>query len=131
MAAASDFLEDSILDHVLRNTAYTSPTTVYVSLHTGSPGDDDLGANEITTSGSAYARASASFAAASGGSISTNAAINYSAATSNWGTVSHIGIYDQSTGGNLLFHGALTTSKTIETGDTLSIASGSLTVTLA
>lgn len=131
MAAASDYLEVALLDAVLRNTSYTSPTTVYVSLHTGSPGDADDGANEITTSGSAYSRQSATFAAASAGSISTNAAINYSAATSNWGTVSHIGIYDASTGGNLLFHGALTTSKTIETGDTLSIASGSLTVTLA
>ena len=129
MAAASDYLEVALLDAVLRNTSYTSPTTVYVGLHTGSPGDADDGANEL--SGNGYVRKAATFAAASGGSISTNAAVNFDAATGNWGTVSHLSIYDNSTGGNLLFHGALTTSKTIETGDTLSIASGSLTVTLA
>jgi len=48
-----------------------------------------------------------------------------------WGTITHFGIFDALTTGNLLVHGALTTSKTIDTGDVFKIASGSLTVTFA
>ena len=131
MSAASDYLEDALLDHVLGGTTYTQPANIYLSLHTGSPADDNSGANEISTSGTAYARQTLSFAAASGGSASTNATVTFSAATANWGTISHIGIYDASTAGNLLFHGAVTTSKTIETGDTFQVSSGNLTITLA
>lgn len=128
MSAASDYLEDKLLDHSLATTAYTAPAGVYVGLHTGSPGDDNSGANEVT--GGSYARKAASFAASSGGSASTSATITFDAATANWGTISHIGIYDASSGGNLLFHGAVTTSKTIESGDTFQISSGNLTISL-
>lgn len=128
MAAASDYLELKLLDHSLGTTAFTAPTTVYVGLHTGSPGDADDGANEI--SGNGYARQSASFASASGGSASTDATITFPAATGNWGTISHISIYDASTAGNLLYHGAVTTSKVIESGDTFQISSGNLTISL-
>lgn len=130
MSAASDYLENKVLDHALATTAYTAPAAVYVGLHTGSPGDDNSGANEVSTSGTAYIRKAASFGAASGGSASTDATITFDAATSNWGTISHIGIYDAESGGNLLFHGAVTTSKTIETGDTFQISSGNLTISL-
>ena len=130
MAAASDYLELKLLDHSLGTTAFTAPTTVYVGLHTGSPGDDDSGANEVSTSGTGYVRQSASFASASGGSASTDATITFPAATANWGTISHISIYDASSAGNLLYHGAVTTSKTIESGDTFQISSGNLTISL-
>lgn len=130
MAAASDYLENKLLDHALATAAYTAPTDVYVGLHTGSPLDDDSGANEVTTSGSAYVRKAASFAAASAGSAATDATITFDAATSNWGTITHISLYDASSAGNLLFHGAVTTSKTIETGDTFQISSGNLTISL-
>lgn len=128
MSAASDYLENKLLDHALATTAYTAPAAVYVGLHTGSPLDDNSGANEV--SGGSYARQSASFAAASAGSAATNATITFPAATANWGTISHISIYDASTAGNLLFHGAVTTSKTIESGDTFQISSGNLTISL-
>ena len=131
MAAASDYLENKLLDHSLGKAAYTMPTTVYVGLHTGSPLDDASGANEVSTSGSAYVRKAAGWASASGGSSSTNVTITFDAATSNWGSISHIGIYDASSAGNLLFHGAVTTAKTIETGDTFQISSGNLTISLA
>ena len=71
------------------------------------------------------------FAAASGGSISSNAAVEFDAATGSFGSVSHFGIFDASTGGNLLFHGAFAQAKTIASGDVLKIASGSLTITAA
>lgn len=129
MSAASDYLENKLLDHSLATTSYTAPSGVYVSLHTGSPGDANDGANEI--SGGSYARQAATFGSASSGSASTSATITFPAATASWGTISHIGIYDASTSGNLLFHGAVTTSKAIESGDTFQISSGNLTISLA
>lgn len=128
MSAASDYLENALLDHVLKNTAYTQPTNLYVGLYTSSPADDDSGTE---VSGGSYARQTASFAAASGGSCSTDATITFPAATANWGTITHVSIHDASSAGNLLFHGAVTSSKTIESGDTFQISSGNLTITLA
>lgn len=128
MAAASDYLENKLLDHALATASFTTPTNVYVGLHTGSPLDDNSGANEV--SGNAYTRKVAAFASAASGSASTNATITFDAATGNWGTISHISIWDSSSAGNLLFHGAVTTSKTIETGDTFQISSGNLTISL-
>ena len=131
MAAASDYLENKLLDHSLGTASFTSPGTVYVGLHTGSPLDNDLGANEV--SGGSYVRKSAAFSPAGtliAGSASTNATITFDAATANWGTITHISLYDASTAGNLLFHGAVTTSKTIETGDTFQISTGNLTISL-
>jgi len=128
MTAFSDYLENELLDHVLGNLAYTSPTTVYVGLHTSTPGDDDSGTE---VSGGSYARQTASFAAASSGSASTDATMTFPTATADWGTITHFGIYDALTTGNLLYHGALTTSKVINSGDTFEIQSGNLTVTHA
>ena len=138
MSQASDYLEDKLLDHVLRNTAFTSPTTVYVGLFTegDSTGDntDHLEEGTLTNevSGNAYARKAATFSAASGGSITTSGNITFDPASGgNWGTITHIAVLDATTAGNVLFYGALTTSKTIEDGDTFQITAGNLTVTLA
>jgi len=129
MSAASDYLELKLLDHTLGNTAYAQPTN-YVGLYTG---DGGLEANSPSAelSGSGYARQAASFAAASGGSCSTDATITFPAATGNWGTITHVAVLDAATSGNVLFWGAVTSSKTIETGDTFQISSGNLTITLA
>jgi hypothetical protein len=130
MAEMSDYLENAILNATLNATNYTAPTNPYVSLHTADPTDDGSGAE---LSGGGYARQTASFPTASGtgGSVSTDADITFPTATSSWGTVSHIGIWDASTGGNLLYHTALDSSKTIDSGDIFKITSGNLTVTLA
>lgn len=141
MSAASNYLEESVLNHVLTNVAtsgaaYTAPSAVYVSLHTGSPGEDNSGANEIPTGATYnYQRESATFGSTStvGNtvSISTNATITFNQAASSYpADVTHIGLYDASTGGNLLFYGALSTQKTVTTGDIFQINSGSLTITL-
>lgn len=128
MAAMSNYLENALINATLRNTAYTSPTTVYVGLFTTDPLDDGSGTE---VSGGSYARQSATFAAPSNGAASTNADIQFPQATGNWGTVTHFAIFDALTSGNMLYHGALTASKTIETGDVFKIATGNLTVTLA
>lgn len=142
---ASDYLEEKILQHIFNNnsshSAYSAPATnsIYVSLHTASPEDDNTpagGSNEITLG--SYARSNASntltwtVSQSSGTTTATNdQAIAFPQATANYdGDVTHIGIYDASTSGNLLFHGALTVSKTVTTGDTFQINAGAITITL-
>jgi hypothetical protein len=127
MAAISDYLENALINATLRNTTYTSPADVYVGLFTTDPTDDGSGTE---VSGGSYARTVATFAAPSNGSSSTNADVQFPQATGNWGTITHFGIFDAATTGNLLYHGILTAAKTIETGDVFKIASGNLTVTL-
>ena len=128
MAEMSNHLENALINATLRATTFTSPATVYVSLHTADPTDAGTGTE---VSGGSQARQSATFAAPSNGASATNADITFPQATGNWGTVSHIGIWDSLTTGNLLYHTQLDASKTIDTGDIFKIASGSLTVTLA
>jgi hypothetical protein len=128
MSAMSDYLENEILDHILGTGAYTMPSTVYVGLSTGSFNDDNSG-TELT--GNGYARESIAFSAAASGTASNSGAVEFSAATGSWGTVSHFGLFDASTSGNLLIHGALTASKVIETGDILKIAVGDMDITAA
>jgi len=126
----SNYLENAMLNATLNNTAFTTVATPYISLHTADPTDDGSGAE---VSGGSYARTSASFATASGtsGSIATDADVTFPTATASWGTVTHIGIWDASSSGNLLYHTALDSSKTIDSGDIFKITSGNLTVTLA
>ena len=124
--SVSDYLETKVLDHVFAGTAYTAPTTLYVALFTAAPSDSG-GGTEV--SGGAYARQTIAFTT-SGDTTSNNAAVEFPTATANYGTVTHVGIYDASTAGNLMAWAALTSSKTIETGDVLRIPSGDLDITL-
>ena len=127
MAEFSNYLENKVLDHVLRNTSYTSPTTVYVGLFLSDPTDAGSG-TECT--GSAYARQTLSVTTASDGIVTSSADVTFPQATGSWGTITHLGLLDALTSGNLLMHTPLTTSKTIDNGDILKISSGNLTVTL-
>lgn len=142
MTAASDFLENKVLDHVLRySTApYVAPTTLYLALFVNTSGNaaTNLEAgtltDEVATAGTtAYARKTVTFAAASSGSSATNATVTFDTATASWGTITHVAIVDGGTrgAGNVLFYGAVTTSKTIDTGDTFQVTSGNLTISLA
>jgi len=128
MAEMSNFLENALINATLRNTSYTSPTTVYLGLYTSDPTDADTG-TEVT--GNGYARQSITFGAPSNGVSTNTAAIEFPQATGSWGTVAYIGIRDASTSGNLLYHTALDASKAIATGDVFRVAIGSLSVTLA
>lgn len=128
MSAMSNYLELEILDHVLGTGAYTHPSTVYLGLSVASMAEDASGTE---LSGSAYARQSMAFAAASSGSAATNATITFPTATGSWGTVAYWSIWDASSSGNMLIHGAFTASKAIGTGDILRVNSGDLTVTAA
>jgi hypothetical protein len=137
MSAASNYLENKVLDHVLTATGYTAPTTRYLALFTNTSGSAAANleagtlSDEVSTSGSAYGRKTITFAAASGGSSASNATVTFDTATANWGTITHVAVMDAETSGNVLFYGAVTTSKTIETGDTFQVSSGNLTISLA
>ena len=139
MSAASNYLENKVLDHVLTSTSYTAPTTRYLALFTNGSGNAAANleagtlTDEVTTSGSAYARKAVTFASASSGTSATNATVTFDAATANWGTITHVAVMDGGTAGsgNVLFWGAVTTSKTIDVGDTFQVSSGSLTISLA
>jgi hypothetical protein len=128
MAEMSNYLENALINVTLRNTAYTAPTTVYVALYTSDPTDADTG-TEVT--GGSYARQSATFGAPSNGASVTTADVTFPTCTVAWGTVTHIGIRDASTSGNLLYHTPLDVSKTIAAGDIFKITTGNLSVTLA
>jgi hypothetical protein len=128
MAEMSNYLENGLLNAVLRSTSYTSPATVYVGLYTSDPGEANTGTE---VSGGSYARKSATFNAPSNGVCTNSAAVEFDQATGSWGTISHIGILDAITSGNLLFYTDITTSKTIESGDVFKMSAGSLSVTLA
>ena len=125
MSAMSDYLELKFLDHFTGTASTTAPSAVYLGLSTASLNDDNSG-TELT--GNNYSRKAITFASASSGSISNNSAVEFDSATGSWGDISHFGIYDASSSGNLLFHGAFTASKTIASGDILKVASGSLTI---
>jgi len=128
MSALSDYAELKVLDHLLGTATFTKPSAVYIG-HAGQSLADDGSGTE--TSGNNYARQAITFAAASSGSAVSNATVNFPAATGSQGTITHFGIFDAASSGNLLAHGAFDSSKTIATGDILRINSGSITITAA
>ena len=125
MGAFSNYLEDKLVDHVLGVTPYTPPVTRYVALHSADPTEAGS-VGEI--SGGSYARQVAAFAASSAGATANQAAITYASMPAC--TVTHISIKDALTAGNTLFYGPLVTPKTVNAGDTFTIAAGDLDVAL-
>jgi hypothetical protein len=142
MAALSDVLENKLIDHVFRAVSYTAPTGLYIALFTAAPSDSG-GGTEVT--GGSYARvnlapsttnwaatnaagSTANPSAGTSGTTSNNVAITFATATASWGTVTHVGIFDASTAGNLLAWGALTSSQVVNTGGTFSFAISALSL---
>ncbi|WP_029100225.1 phage tail fiber protein [Brevibacillus thermoruber] len=128
MSGASNYTEELILNITLNGMAYTPPPQVFLALFTTDPTDAGVG-NEVT--GGGYARQQIGFDAPNNGATSNSADILFPIATTDWGTITHFGIYDASTGGNLLYHGPLTASKTIPAGGQFKLPRGYLTVTVS
>ena len=142
----SDYLENQLIDHIFRARAFSAPATLYISLHTGTTTDAG-GGTEVT--GGAYARVAVTsgFAkwfgtggettdvdSAGTGGLTDNRDIETFPAPSggNWGLITHIAVWDAATTGNMLFHGALGTPKTVNDGDPApKINAGDLDITLA
>lgn len=122
----SNTFETHTLNYLFTATSVTRPTAWYVALFTSNP-DEDASGTEV--SGGAYARQSVAFTV-SGNTASNSAAIEFPTATASYGTVTHIGVFDAASAGNLIAYAALTTSKAIDTGDVMRINSSDLDVTL-
>lgn len=125
----TNYLEDAVLDHVFGGNAYSAPSTLYVGLFTAAPSDTG-GGTEV--SGGGYARQTATFTVSgtSPTEATNSAAIDYPTATADLGTITHVGVFDALTSGNLLAYASVSTSKTINTGDVLRIPAGDLDIQL-
>lgn len=130
MSALSNYAEKLLLDWLMTAGAATRPTAWYLALFTAAPSDSG-GGTEV--SGSGYARQSIAFAAATSGAGTTDntGLVSFTASGGNFGTITHVGIFDASTAGNLLWWGAMTASRTINDGDTLEFAVGAVDLTMA
>jgi hypothetical protein len=130
MAALSDHAEKLLLDWLMTAGAATRPTAWFVALYTAAPNDAG-GGTEV--SGSGYAREAVAFNAAAtpAGTTSNSGLVSFEASGGSWGTITHMGIFDASTDGNLLWHGELTNSRTIGNGDKLEFAIGAIGLTMA
>ena len=145
MAALSDYLENKVIDWLLRGQAYTPPSTVYVALFTVA--DNDAGTGRTEVSGGSYARvavassltnwagtqSAASTVASTGSSATTtnNNTVTFPAPTAAWGSVVAMGVFDAASGGNELFYTTLAQAKTINSGDAApSFAPGTLSFVL-
>lgn len=117
------YLENKLLDHVLTNTAYTAPATLYVSLWVGDPLS---GGSEVTASG--YSRKTASFSVTGSAGTTTNN-VEFQAGA-DWGTVTHTGVHDALSGGNMLISAGLQAARTIENTDIVRFSIGDIDVTL-
>ena len=126
MGAFSNYLEEKIVEHFLRNNAITPPTTVYVALFESDPGEA-TGGTETAYTG--YARQSSTWTALDANGQTKNVgALTYpangNAAASV--TINHLALYDAATNGNRLFYAQLSASKTLSPGDVLSFAANSI-----
>jgi hypothetical protein len=123
------YLENKLLAHSLGQAAFTMPATVYVGLFTADPTAAGTQTSEVT--GGSYARQAVTVNAPTNGSTANSAQIQFPQATAAWGTVAYIGIMDASTGGNMLWQGALATPQTVNNSDTFQFTAGSLTVSIS
>ena len=134
MAALTDHAENLLLNFLMTTGTATRPTNWYVALYTSAPNDASTGSSGGTeVSGNGYSRQSVSWDAASGtgGTTSNSGTVTFTASGGSFGTVTHLAIADASTGGNLLWHGAMTASKTVADGDSLQFAAGAIDLTIA
>ena len=136
MSAATDTAEVLALNFLLNAETATRPTTWYIALHTGDPGESGT-ANEVANA-YAYARTAVTFDAAAQPSTGltfcdNSATITFPTASGgNWGVITHISIKTSNTYATTtaLFKGALTASKTVNDGDTFQIQAGQLVISL-
>lgn len=122
----SNAFETTVLTWAFTTSAATRPTTWFIALYTVAPGEAG-GGTEVT--GGSYARQAVTFTV-TGDTASNNANVEWPAATAGWGTVAAVGVFDASSGGNLLAYANLTASRTVNSGDVFRILSGDLDITL-
>jgi len=131
MAAKAQALSNSLLNAVLRNVAYSSPSAVYAALYTVAPTATTAGTEVVTSGGTLYDRQAVTFGAAAAGVCLNTGVLNFPVAGASWGTVVAVAITDNATpgAGNVLYFGNLGTSKVVGTGDQITFAASALSVT--
>lgn len=122
----SNTYETEVLEWLFTNTAVARPSAWYIGLFTTDPTDAGTGTE---VSGGSYVREAATFSV-SGDTATTTAAIEWPVATADWGTITHVGVFDDSTPANLIAYAALNASKTINTDDVFRIPAGDLDITI-
>jgi hypothetical protein len=128
MAGISTYLANALLDHLLGGDAYEPPTALYLALYTTNPTAGDTGTE---VSGDGYARQAVTFEEAAAAATENDAAVVFPAAEEAWGTITHWGIRDADTEGNLLLFGPVQQSRDVYAGDTVKVNVGALDVALA
>jgi hypothetical protein len=119
----SYYLSNIILDSALRSQAFTVPTAAYLALFTVMP---TAGGGGTEVSGGAYSRQIVVFSPPVNGVSSNTADVTYSIATVPWGTVVGFGVYDNSSGGNLLYFNTLSSPRNVQINDQLRFPVGQL-----
>jgi len=126
----SNYAENALVNHLLRNSALTSPTTVYLALFTAVSDAEAGTGTEVSATG--YARQAVAFDAPSNGVTQNTAAETFGPLTGSTGTVTHAALFDASTGGNALTAiKALAASKAWADGDSIQFAAGDVDFSLA
>jgi len=130
MGSFSDYWENKILDHIFGKGSY-APPTIYVGLSIADPTDSGSGLSEPSGNGYARVQTSASdWNAAANGSLNNAGNITFAQATGDWGAITHFALFDAATAGNMLAHGALNQSKSINESDTARFEAGDLNISL-
>jgi hypothetical protein len=129
MAGFGDYVENAVLNWMRGTAMPTAPAAMYVGLFSSDPTDANTGGTEVTTTIRVAGRVAGTFGAASGGSISNTAAVDFGNAAGA-ATVTHFAIFDAATSGNKLFSGALAASKSVGSADPTSFAIGALVLTV-
>lgn len=114
--AKTDYLEQKILNHVLRNIAYTPPVAVYLALFSTATTDAG-GGTELT--GGGYARQQSTFGAPVGNVCQNSAQVSFPIASGAWSPATYGALFDAASGGNMLYHGPLSAQKTVALGEQL------------
>ena len=125
----SNLAEDLVLDWLFTTASATRPTAWYVALYTVAPGE---GGGGTEVSGGSYARVAVTFTVSGTAptTASNSVAVEFAAATGNWGTIVAAAIFEALSGGNMLAYGDLTAPKAIDSGDVLRFAIGEIDITL-
>lgn len=121
----SNTYETIVLKFAFNADSVTRPTSWYLGLFTSNPGEG--GGTEI--SGNGYTRKAVTFTV-TGDTATNSGAVEFDVATGSWGTISHVAVFDASSGGAQIAYAALTTAKAIDTGDVLRFPVGDVDITL-
>jgi len=130
MSALSNAAEKLLLDWLMTTGTAVRPTQWHLAVFTAAP-DDAGGGTEL--SGDGYSRQALTFAAATSGAGTTSntVAVSFTADGGDWGACTHVAIFTAATGGTMLWHGAMTTPRTIADADTLNFAIGEVDLAMA